>query len=382
MPQKKEDIIKSAKAFEFYVSKVWPIHRLLVKSKLSKRCLKCAASEHMIPLDADGVCTTCKAIDPTQQDIDFDTSADLNSFNELLMESQGLGTCQYDALIPYSGGKDSTYLIKRIQTEFPKLRLLAFTIDNGFMSPVAKENVDELLLKLNVDHVFVRPAKDFYTKLFSYGITHLNDEGGYGTVDFSDGEFILDTARNIACEKKIPLILCGYSKYQVLNGLKFKSFEFPRDLEGNDRTSVAGMQLSEFHDENEIKQWWQGSKYKEEERARLLFPLYCWDLEEEEVIQSVKDDGLITKSVSPIITNHLFIPVLGVVDVHKFGYSSYEPEFCRMIRDGKADIVHWRNTFEFLEFTSKNGMFVKDLCIEMLDRVGLTTEDVGIKFSK
>jgi hypothetical protein len=307
---------------------------------------------------------------------------DLEAFKKILKEGQGAGNGQYDALVPYSGGKDSSYLIRRIQTEFPAIRILAFSIDNGFMSPVAKDNIDELLPKLNVDHIFVRPAKDFYTKLFRYGITHLNEDGGYGTVDFSDGEFILDTARNIAAERKIPLILCGYSKYQVINGLKFKSFEYPRELEAEDRTHVAGMPLCEFHNDHEITQWWQGNQYKNNERPRLLFPLYCWDLEEEDIFQAVQEMGLMqNKAVSPIVTNHLFIPVLGVVDVHKFGYTSYEPEFCRMIRDGKADLVHWRNTFEFLEYTSHTGMFVKKICLEMLAQIDLTLEDVGVDFS-
>ncbi len=52
-----------------------------------------------------------------------------------------------------------------------------------------------------------------------------------------------------------------------------------------------------------------------------------------------------------------------------------------MISDGKADLVHWRNTFEFLEYTSRSGMFVKNICVEMLERVGLSLDDVGIKFS-
>ena len=48
-----------------------------------------------------------------------------------------------------------------------------------------------------------------------------------------------------------------------------------------------------------------------------------------------------------------------LVDVHQLGYSSFEVEFCRMIREGKADLTHWRNVFELLEYTSRTGMFVR-----------------------
>lgn len=381
MRKNKEQLIKSAKAFEFYVSKVWPLHRMLVRSKLAKRCTRCAASERMISLNTDGICETCLTEVPIQTNSGIDTNKDLVEFNEILQKAQGSGLERYDALTLFSGGKDSAYLISRIKDEYPDLRLLAITVDNGFMSPVAKENIDELLPKLNVDHLFVRPSKDFYNKLFRYGITHLNEDGGSGTVDFSDGEFILDVSRNIAAEKNIPLILCGYSKYQIINGLKFNSYEYPSEHEAIDRTHVANLPLADFHNEDELKQWWRGSEYTKAERPRLLFPLYCWDLEEEEILNAVKEKKLVSKTISPIVTNHLFIPVLGVVDVHRYGYSSYEKEFCRMIRDGKADLIHWRNTFELLEYSSKTGVFLKDVCVEMLDEIGLSLEDVGIEFS-
>ncbi|HEY3196408.1 MAG TPA: hypothetical protein VGJ57_00220, partial [Nitrospirales bacterium] len=83
------------------------------------------------------------------------------ALNELLHQHQGKGAFQYDAICLFSGGKDSTYMIHRIRCEFPRLRMLAYTIDNGFMSPVAKDNVYELIGKLQIDHIFARPDKEF-----------------------------------------------------------------------------------------------------------------------------------------------------------------------------------------------------------------------------
>ena len=338
----------------------------------------------MIFLDSSGLCELCgKGNSSAQVKPASESRSQESALNEILHHYQGKGAFQYDAICLFSGGKDSTYMIHRIQSEFPRLRLLAYTIDNGFMSPVAKDNMYELIGKLHVDHIFARPDKEFYKRLFRYCITHLNERGGYFTLDFSDGEFMLDSARTVAAEKKIPLILCGYSLYQVQNGLNLHDFESPRTRELTDRKDTAGLLLTDiFSNEKDVQRWWHGQSWTPERVARLLFPLYAWDLEESEIKQKVTEWKLLTaKAYSPIVTNHQLIPLVGVVDVHRLGYSSFEVEFCRMIREGKADREEWQYTFEFLEYAAKTGLFVRKIVVELLKELDLTAQDVGVKFT-
>lgn len=376
------DPVKTARLFEGYVRHVWPWQRRFVASRLNRRCTRCGASEKMLPLDDHGICSECARLAaggaPPRREHDPALEADLAA---VLSGAQGTGSGNYDALVMFSGGKDSTYLVQRMKNDHPRLRLLACTVDNSFMSPVAKRNLEEVLPRLNIDHVFIRPRREFYVKLFRYTVTHLNAEGSYGTVDFSDGEFMLDSARNLAAEKGIPIILCGYSRYQVENGLGLNHFESPREAERRPRTETAGLRLDAMFDEDERRLWWQGRTDPDREVPRLLFPLYAWDLEEAEIKRKVVEWGLIQdRNQSPIVTNHRLIPLLGVVDVHRFGYSSFEKEFCRMIREGKAERESWQHTFEFLEYTSRTGLFVKPLVLDLLAELGLTTQDVGVQF--
>jgi hypothetical protein len=81
-----------------------------------------------------------------------------------------------------------------------------------------------------------------------------------------------------------------------------------------------------------------------------------------------------------VVTNHQLIPLLGVVDVHQRGYSGFEIEFCRMIREGKAPHAHWRRVFEFLEHTSRTGLFLKPAVLDALHQLDLTPADVGVRF--
>jgi hypothetical protein len=374
--------IRTLKTFEMYVRYIWPFHRLFVKNQITRRCVRCVFSEKRVKLDAAGVCELCRKASESPTPKRAVDHEDAKALNQILAGAQGKGQGSYDALVLFSGGKDSTYLIHRMQDEFPKLRMLTMTIHNGFMSPIALENVNDMVGRLGVNHVLVRPSRDFYIKLFRHMLTHLNEDGAYGTVDFSDGEFLLDTARRIAAEKKIPLIIAGYSRYQVQNGLKIHKFESPRSTECANRTHVAHVPLTDIFDKIEIRNWWHGASYPSQEVARLLFPLYAWDLEESEIRQKVTEWGLLTRALSsPILTNHQLIALFGVVDVHQMGYSSFEIEFCRMIREGRAKKEEWLHVFELLEYTARTGMFIKPLILQSLEQLRLSKEDVGIKFT-
>ena len=48
--------------------------------------------------------------------------------------------------------------------------------------------------------------------------------------------------------------------------------------------------------------------------------------------------------------------------------------------EGRAEGEPWQHTFEFLEYTSKTGLFVKPLVLDLLKELDLTTQDVGVKF--
>ncbi|MBK9429015.1 MAG: hypothetical protein IPN65_00640 [Elusimicrobia bacterium] len=327
-------------------------------------------------MDAEGLCAPCRAPSgPTAPPPD-----DTPRLNEIISAHAGRGTGPHDALVLFSGGKDSVYMIRRLRDEHPRLRLLAFTHDNTFMSPVARDNIDRLVRRLDLDHVTLRPTRAFMKKLFRYGLTHLNENGGYGTVDFSDGELLLDTARGLAAEKGIPLILCGYSRLRAVEAAGGLCGTL-NPQRGNARTAPAGLPLKDIFGPEDPHPWWRGSRWPADRVARLLFPLAAWNLDESAVRDQVAAWGLLSpRQNSPVVTNHQLIPLLGVVDVHQRGYSGFEIEFCRMIREGKAPYAHWRRVFEFLEHTSRTGLFLKPAVIETLRALDLSAAEVGINF--
>jgi len=71
----------------------------------------------------------------------------------------------YDAIVAYSGGKDSSYALKLLRDRYD-LRLLALTFDNHFVSPTAWKNMTRVSDKLRIDLMRFRPPWPIVRQLF------------------------------------------------------------------------------------------------------------------------------------------------------------------------------------------------------------------------
>jgi hypothetical protein len=377
-----KSFLREIKSFLFYTKWVWPLHRKLIGNLVTPRCRKCILSAHCSPLDSDGVCQVCREHENASE-TGFSSSTNetalIKQLSDLLSSYQGRSPGKYDALVLFSGGKDSCWLIHRLQTEFPSLRILLATIDNTVMSPVALKSIDRLVSKLGLDHLMIRPGEQTINKMFRYAFQHLGPNGCSGTVDQFDGDFFHDLGRLLAAQMKIPLLISGCSKTQVENILGLHHFESPREFELSTRKQVAGIELKKVFTADELKLWWDGRRYPESDVARVIYPFYAWNPEESFVRSEVIRLGFLQAGTdNPLLTNNLLIPMMAMVDMNRSGYSSFEPEFSKMVRLGKADPKIWRNIFEMSEYAAKTGYFVSGSVDQMLKRLNLTRQDVGL----
>ena len=374
--------MRELKRFLFFLKFVWPVYRKFVRRSLSKRCNNCFLSENYIRLNKDGICEECLNFKKGNDILVSEKKRDImkKDFDRILKSYIGKGGWKYDALVMFSGGKDSCYMLDKLKKEFPELRILAFSFDNSFMSPVAIENIKNSIGKLNVDHVFFRANESMMIKMFRYAFLHLNERGCSGTVDELDGALLHDIAVNTAFHLKIPLVLSGVSEEQIARILKLDYFEDKRGLEKLNTMNVAGIDLKNIFSRDELKLWWKGRGKTKGDVPRRLFPYYAWGYNEENILKKVVDLGLLDKDkTNPILTNSSLIPFMGIVDMCKFGYSSFEPEFARNVRLGKSDRRKWLYLFEMLEYSVKSGRFINKSVDEMLERLGLTRKEMGIK---
>lgn len=101
-----------------------------------------------IKFDENGVCNFCKQHDIWEKENPTD-GARLNSLIQSIKEDGK--NKRYDCIVTVSGGADSSYLLY-LAKEVWKLNPLAFHFDNGWNTQIAKNNIQNLIYKLNVDY--------------------------------------------------------------------------------------------------------------------------------------------------------------------------------------------------------------------------------------
>jgi N-acetyl sugar amidotransferase len=165
-------------------------------------------TQDMISFDAEGVCATCRQIEYKQQKIDWEARE--KDLVRLLDTYRGKGT--HDCIIPFSGGKDSTFQAYTLVRKY-KLRPLIVSFDHGFMRPGVIANTERTVKKLGVDYSKFKPDWQTVKKLMRESFIRKGD------IMWHSHCGIYAYPMHIAIKFNIPLIIWGepsseYSSYR------------------------------------------------------------------------------------------------------------------------------------------------------------------------
>jgi N-acetyl sugar amidotransferase len=118
-------------------------------------CTKCIYPETQDTLmfDDEGVCSVCRQIEYRDEQIDW--VARRAELETLLAQHRGKGL--YDCIIPFSGGKDSTFQAWFAVKELG-LKPLLVRFDHWFYRPLVAENNTRTFKKLGVDFLNFTPS--------------------------------------------------------------------------------------------------------------------------------------------------------------------------------------------------------------------------------
>jgi hypothetical protein len=127
----------------------------------------------------------------------------------------------YDCLCLYSGGKDSTFMLFVLARTL-KLRVLALTLDNWFISPQTFTNIRTTLQRLEtVDHILLKPSWNLVQKSFRAGFSFERGTA-MGEKAFLVGHACLSCfglisahAGRLAIEKRIRNVVAGTTPGQM-----------------------------------------------------------------------------------------------------------------------------------------------------------------------
>lgn len=131
-------------------------------------CTRCILPETFpgISFDEEGVCNHCRREEKALAKSPGKKASYRDRLDTLIADIKGTSPT-YDAVMAYSGGKDSSYTLKLLKERYG-LRILAITFDNHFVSPIAWQNIATMTNALSVDHMSFRPpwkvAKAMFTR--------------------------------------------------------------------------------------------------------------------------------------------------------------------------------------------------------------------------
>lgn len=125
-----------------------------------RRCTRCVLPETFpfIAFDHDGVCNYCRSYRPRYAGMHPEETR--KNFIASL-ERYRRNTAGPDAIVPFSGGRDSSYGLHLIKKEFG-LKPVTFTYDWGMVTDLARRNVARLCGQLGIQNILV--SADIKTK--------------------------------------------------------------------------------------------------------------------------------------------------------------------------------------------------------------------------
>ena len=131
--------------------------------KQCKLCLNDSTVKH-IKFDENGICNFCNTYKQ-----EYDKWHDFPKLKEIFDKkiNDVKGKYTYDVCVPFSGGKDSTYVLYKLVKEYD-LKIKTFTLDNGFLSDEAKEKINAIVKDFNVDHEYITLDENLIKDIYHF----------------------------------------------------------------------------------------------------------------------------------------------------------------------------------------------------------------------
>jgi hypothetical protein len=184
-----------------------------------KRCLTCGLPQTFpgVKFNKQQECNYCLH-HSLFKDRDSKIKIELSKRFVKLINNTKRGRHKYDCIVAYSGGKDSTFLLKYLKEKYD-LKILAHLFDNGFISETTKKNIMKVTVKLGIDLKVSRPRFSEMKDIFTFALTETIPYpkeilSMMSQVCATCLGMVLGTTIYEAIKRKIPLIFTGFTPGQ------------------------------------------------------------------------------------------------------------------------------------------------------------------------
>ncbi|MFA6316409.1 MAG: N-acetyl sugar amidotransferase [Elusimicrobiota bacterium] len=185
-----------------------------------ERCSRCTSpvTWETLELDKEGVCNVCRNWEQKGGKVDWAKRERM--FWKIARQAKALKR-DYDCIVPFSGGKDSTFTLWKLVRHF-KLKPLVVSFDHWFYRPLTLENRARTFRRLGVDVLTFTPNWKIVRKLMLESLIRKGDFCWHCHAG------IYAYPMQIAVRHKIPLLIWGEG------GGEYESYSKFMDLEETD----------------------------------------------------------------------------------------------------------------------------------------------------
>ena len=115
------------------------------RERAVEACSKCLMPEtsEALSFDDQNVCSVCRQVEHKQEKVDWEEKG--KEFDRIVETVRG--KFDYDCIVPFSGGKDSTFTLWHLVHNM-KLKPLVVRFDHGFFRPRVEENAHKTFRQL------------------------------------------------------------------------------------------------------------------------------------------------------------------------------------------------------------------------------------------
>lgn len=307
-----------------------------------KRCTRCVMPETVpgITFDSHGVCSFC--LDAERADTQLYGEPELVR----IFESAQSTNHRYDAIVPLSGGRDSSFVLYMAKAKYG-LNVLAVNYDNEFRTDQALVNMQNACQALDVELVVVRSKRDVAQQIVRHKISRVLSGGLFaitGVMCSACAYGYRSAVFRAADQYDAPLILWGSSQNEATEDWETKATQGFSGLQSR-RLLDVHTYLAKYYT------WLQrfelrvpgnpvlgeGSPilYDETIREVRVFDYLLWD--REQIKQTITQKLAWRKpgeSVSSWRIDCVLHPLMNYCYLNLLGCSKDSFGYCKMINDG------------------------------------------------
>ena len=305
----------------------------------------------------------------------------LEDWNQTIREMQAnKGKQEYDCVLGYSGGKDSTALLDTFINEY-KLNPFLVTLDTGFMTDVAKQNIKDTLSKMNLhdDHIFIEDAIPTFSKLYKYFFfNHQSNEKAL-TVNICHTctDLIHTLIIKEAMKRNLSHVIIGFSPDQI------NRYFYETNREDTIADGTPNPDFQKEFDDVDVNCYFTEEEIHSGKIPRVLYPYHVIDYDENEIINRVETKGLIqVGKADPVLTNCHVVKAALLYDLHRYGGLTYMLQYAELVRQQPTEEARKRTRKDWLRTCNRvaknilNGTFNVDGMNAFFSNIGVSLEQL------